>query len=166
MYAKIQETDNTLLGRVPFCYAHGQAQLCTISSKTTTTDKRLLILEHIGGLPLSQALGQRLSYAWSHEHMATMREYLKDTLRQLHRNGIVHRDVRHENIIISDKGRPILLDFGLAALSCRVSPARWRAHVDADMSAADAIFDRILDMQVSLSLAQHASTPPRLTRIH
>jgi len=40
---------------------------------------------------------------------------LLSALSHLHSQGIVHRDVKSENILLMDQGRPVLADFGIAA---------------------------------------------------
>ncbi|MBI5543914.1 MAG: AAA family ATPase [Deltaproteobacteria bacterium] len=41
--------------------------------------------------------------------------HLAGALIQVHRHGLVHRDVKPQNIVIDRSGTPILIDFGLAA---------------------------------------------------
>src|SRR6185437_381642 len=47
----------------------------------------------------------------------TLMARLCETLAYLHGEGIVHRDIKPQNVIIRPDGRPVLLDFGLASYS-------------------------------------------------
>jgi tRNA A-37 threonylcarbamoyl transferase component Bud32 len=56
-----------------------------------------------GGIPLPAAL--------------SIMDQVLDALGYAHSNGVVHRDVKPDNIIVSDDGRVKLTDFGVAHLS-------------------------------------------------
>lgn len=65
-----------------------------------------LILEYIPGKLLSKTDPQQLS--------PEIFDRLRDLLREMHRRGIVHRDIRRKNILITPAGQPILIDFNTA----------------------------------------------------
>ncbi|MET0390105.1 MAG: protein kinase [Polyangiales bacterium] len=54
---------------------------------------------------------------------------LCETLAYVHGEGVVHRDVKPSNVFITGSGRPVLVDFGLAA---RLGDAGGRDVVDSD----------------------------------
>jgi hypothetical protein len=70
-----------------------------------------LVSKFVPGIDLAQRLkterpDPRTSAAW----VAT----LADALDHIHRQGLIHRDVKPRNIMIDAAGRPYLMDFGLA----------------------------------------------------
>ncbi len=64
--------------------------------------------------------GENLRQRMSHEgtlsvgEALTITESVLDALAAAHRLGLVHRDVKPENVLMDDEGRPKLADFGLA----------------------------------------------------
>jgi serine/threonine protein kinase len=49
------------------------------------------------------------------------------TMDFLHRNGVVYLDLRPENVVVRDSGRPVLLDFNTAATTDRPVETRFEA---------------------------------------
>jgi len=76
-------------------------------------DHYFLIMEYVDGINLRQAMGQgRLS---PEEALAIVPQ-ICDALQYAHDQGVVHRDVKPENILMDKAGRVKIADFGLAKL--------------------------------------------------
>ncbi len=75
-------------------------------------DEILLVMEYVPGKPLSA-----LSAAERGECRQAVRwvEQIAEGLAEVHACGLLHRDIKPQNILIGDNGRPRLVDFGLAA---------------------------------------------------
>ena len=76
----------------------------------TNEGQPYIVMEFVKGQTLSQMLdGEGLTLTQSVEITAAIAE----ALGEAHRNGIVHRDVKPSNVVITDRGHVKVLDFGL-----------------------------------------------------
>jgi len=75
-------------------------------------DLLYLAMEHLPGRTLRGALTER--GVLTPREALTVTESVLDALSAAHRAGIVHRDVKPENVILTDEGRVKVADFGLA----------------------------------------------------
>ncbi|MGH7512487.1 MAG: protein kinase domain-containing protein [Gemmatimonadales bacterium] len=72
-----------------------------------------LVMEYVPGGTLEARLGAgRLPLATVLDLGAT----IADALENAHRHGVLHRDLKPGNIMLTDEGHPKILDFGLAVL--------------------------------------------------
>lgn len=75
-------------------------------------DLHFLAMEYLPGRTLRQVLVER--GALTAKETYRVMEPVLDALAAAHRAGIVHRDVKPENVILTDDGRVKVADFGLA----------------------------------------------------
>src|ERR1043165_4803400 len=81
-----------------------------------------LVMEYHRGVNLTQfALGHKLHP----REIAALLAPVARALEAAHRLGIIHRDIKPSNILIDDRDRPFVLDFGLARLK-----DAWNAGAD------------------------------------
>jgi predicted ATPase/signal transduction histidine kinase len=83
-------------------------------------ERPVLLLEDVGGTALSEHTGQALSA----ERLLALALPLTATLAEVHRRGVIHKDIKPANILLSEGGRVWLIDFGMAT-------SRQLEHVDA-----------------------------------
>lgn len=70
-----------------------------------------IVSPFVEGKTLRQLLAEK---PFSHEDAARLIARICDALHHAHQRGVVHRDVKPANIMITPDGSPVLLDFGLA----------------------------------------------------
>jgi serine/threonine protein kinase len=82
-------------------------------------DVDFIVMECLEGLDLAQVMAERRLGLVEAVDCAAQ---IADALAAAHAAGIVHRDVKPANVMLSDAGRVKVLDFGLAKLMERDSP--------------------------------------------
>lgn len=79
-----------------------------------------MVMKYLSGGSLSDQLRQRRVYPWR-EAVELVAE-VAATLTILHAEDIYHRDIKSLNILLDDRGKPYLGDFGLAT---RIQSIEW-----------------------------------------
>ncbi|MCI0353675.1 MAG: protein kinase [Acidobacteria bacterium] len=78
----------------------------------TQEDTDFLVMEHISGVRLDH----KLSGALPEKEIIALGMQLAAALAEAHEDGVIHRDLKPGNIIVTPKGQAKVLDFGLAKL--------------------------------------------------
>lgn len=81
-----------------------------------------LIMEHIPGRNLAQYLQGRTISPWKSANIVAD---IAEAVAVAHRHGIIHQDIKPENVLITLDGTPCLIDFGLSR--CRNA---WRDNIE------------------------------------
>ena len=76
-------------------------------------DTAYMAMQHYPGATLKD-VRMRMAAPPDEAWLVALTEPLLDALEVLHRQGVFHRDVSPDNILILPNGRPVLLDFGAA----------------------------------------------------
>ncbi len=91
----------------------------------TQNDSHYLVMEYVEGKDLGDEIERRCAGGepFTPNEILQLLSQVADALDYAHEQGVVHRDIKPGNILITEDGRAILTDFGLAMLRDRVSPA-------------------------------------------
>lgn len=82
-----------------------------------------IIMEFLEGMNVKEILkkrGDKADYEWSRRVMLTVLH----TLREIHKRGILHRDIAPDNIFVTNEGVIKLIDFGAAKYAAETAGLR------------------------------------------
>ncbi|WP_190822889.1 serine/threonine-protein kinase [Saccharopolyspora pogona] len=92
--------------------------LVTVHDFSASEDELYLIMELVEGPTLSEVIAEG---PLPPEQVADLGGQLASVLAHVHDNGIVHRDVKPSNVLISNDGKTFLTDFGISRLADAVA---------------------------------------------
>jgi predicted Ser/Thr protein kinase len=89
------------------------ANICPVYEFGEVNGTPYLAMAFIEGRPLSDLL-RRLGRPLSMRQAAALVRTLAVALEEAHRRKVIHRDLKPDNVMITGRGEPIIMDFGLA----------------------------------------------------
>ena len=78
-------------------------------------DRHYIVMEYVKGYTLKQLIKKRGPIPY--KEAVWMMKQLAGALMEAHRNNVIHRDVKSQNVLIKDDGTIKLSDFGIALAS-------------------------------------------------
>jgi eukaryotic-like serine/threonine-protein kinase len=86
--------------------------ICTIHEVGDSDGEAYIVMEQVEGQPLSSLLG---THGLSPDLVVRYGMQIADALAHAHAHGVIHRDLKSTNAVVTPEGRVKVLDFGLAA---------------------------------------------------
>ena len=84
--------------------------------RSVSENLQYIVMECVEGMTLREYLNERGGKITSRETVHFIAQILR-ALDHAHRNGVVHRDIKPQNIMLLDNGQLRMMDFGIARIS-------------------------------------------------
>jgi serine/threonine protein kinase len=107
-----EDASARLLQEARAASALNHPHVCTIYEVGEHEGQAFIVMEHVEGKPLSALIP---ADGLPPESVIRYGTQIADALAHAHERGIVHRDLKSANVVITPEGRAKVLDFGLAA---------------------------------------------------
>ena len=114
-------TPSTALAEARSAAALNHPNVCTIYAVDDTAGVPIIAMEYVPGQALSSMVKEEALAA--HDLLALSRQ-LAAGMAAAHEGGIVHGDLKPENVMVSSDGTVKILDFGLARRLHRLRPVK------------------------------------------
>ncbi len=115
--------------------------ICTVHEVGEADGRAFIVMEYVEGRPLSAVTGGDGLPA---ETVIRYGSQIADALAHAHERGVVHRDLKSSNVMVTPEGRPKVLDFGLAKRQRGIGPDE--ATVSQGLTEAGAILGTLAYM--------------------
>jgi len=91
----------------------GHPSIVTVRDFFESNNTAYIVMEYIEGITLKDYLAATRE-PLSDEQVVTLFMPVMDALKEVHSAGILHRDISPDNLLLSEHGRVVLIDFGAA----------------------------------------------------
>src|SRR4030042_2072135 len=90
--------------------------VCTIHEIHDEGENPFIVMEYVEGKNLRERMREKSGLNITLNKVIDYAVQIAEALNIAHNKGIVHRDIKSENIMVTDDGRVKVMDFGLARL--------------------------------------------------
>jgi serine/threonine protein kinase/TolB-like protein len=111
------EAARQILSEARIASALNHPHICTIYEVGETSDQAFIVMEYVEGQTLHDVIPPD---GLAVESAVAYAIQIADAIAHAHDHGVLHRDLKSPNIVITPEGRTKVLDFGLAS---RFTPA-------------------------------------------
>ena len=101
--------------------------IATIHAIEETDDEMFIVMEYIDGQELKNIVGAYHDTPIPNKDVINYAIQIAEGLQAAHEKGIVHRDIKSANIMITDKGQVKIMDFGLAKVGQGIQLTREKS---------------------------------------
>jgi serine/threonine protein kinase len=106
--------------------------ICAIHEVGQDQDRAFIVMQYVQGQTLASRIhGDPLETG----ELLAIAVQIADALSEAHSHGIIHRDIKPQNIMITARGQPKLMDFGLAKRIVQRSPAESQDNTESLLTA-------------------------------
>lgn len=89
--------------------------IVTVFESRTLADGRIaLVMEYVDGVPLDVWRPAERVHGERRRELLRILAQVCGGVHHAHLNGVIHRDLKPDNVLVTEDGRPVVLDFGVA----------------------------------------------------
>jgi TolB-like protein len=109
--SKVGGTADRVLREARAASALNHPNICTLYESGEFDGRPYLAMEYIAGQPLNSAIPPE---GFEPADVVKYGVQIADALAHAHEHGVIHRDLKAANVVVTSKGRAKVLDFGIA----------------------------------------------------
>lgn len=114
LHNEVEESEEDILNREAKAIARvSHGNIVQIYDIFEDNNKTFIVMEYVKGQTLKDKIKEH-NGPWEERDIIALGKKLTGALSHAHHNGVIHQDIKPDNIIIDHNGEPKITDFGIA----------------------------------------------------